>query len=179
MPAARRAARELGIDLTVVAGTGPDGVILKKDVLASAAEPSAPKINASPTARSMAAVEGVELDRLQGSGGSGPDRQGRCGRSSEERPQLGDVIPMSSMRQVIARRLSESAFGAPHITVFSEICLDELLALRDQVAGTIQDRYGIKPSVNDFLIKAVALNIVDQPMFNAQLAGEEIRSGPR
>lgn len=177
MPAARWAAREMGLDLRTVAGTGPDGVILKKDV-ADAAAKTGPKIAASPTARSMAAAEGVELDRLQGSGVRGKIVKADVAAHLKKGPQLGDVVPMSSMRQVIARRLSESAFGAPHITVFSEICLDELLALRERVAQPIHDRYGIKPSVNDFLIKAVALNIIDQPMFNAQLIGDEIRIRP-
>ena len=179
MPAARWAAREMGLDLRTVAGTGPDGVILKKDVVAAGkAAPTGPKIAASPTARSMAVAEGVELDRLQGSGVRGKIVKADVAAHLKKGPQLGDVVPMSSMRQVIARHLSESAFGAPHITVFGEICLDELLALRDRVAQPIHDRYGVKPSVNDFLIKAVALNIVDRPMFNAQLVGEEIRIMP-
>jgi len=85
---------------------------------------------------------------------------------------------MSSVRKVIARRMSESAFTAPHIYFFTEVWLDPLLDFRKMVLSDFEKHFNLRPSINDFLIKAVALNILDFPMLNAQLKGEEIHIMP-
>ncbi len=184
VPAARRLAREKGLSLEAVAGSGPGGTILLRDVegLQAGGEVS---VKATPLARKVAEVEGVALEGVAGTG-----VQGRIMRADVDRamtapapgpgmgPDIGKVIPMSSMRRVIARRMSESFFGAPHIYFFTDVCMDPLLKLRKDILPDFEERYGIRPSINDFLIKAVALNIVDFPMLNATIRGEEVHILP-
>ena len=179
VPAARIKAKEEILDLAVVTGTGPGGVILLKDVeTALTGKPVEPMVMASTLARSMAEKESVPLDQVQGTGVRDrimkKDVQAFMEKASSVGPGLGDIIPMSRVRKVVARRMSESAFTAPHIYFFTDICLDPLLDFRKAILPDFEKHFNLRPSVNDFLIKAVALNILDFPMLNAQLKGEEI-----
>jgi pyruvate dehydrogenase E2 component (dihydrolipoamide acetyltransferase) len=173
VPAARKLAREKGLSIETLTPTGPDGVILLRDVETAAAAPAA-KI--SSLAQRLAAKKGVSLDGIEGSG-----VRGRIMRRDVEnawveakRPGLGKVIPMASMRQVIARRMTQSAFSAPHIYFFTEIGLDPLLDFRHEILPEFEKEFGLRLSINDRLIKAVALNILDFPILNAQVTGQEI-----
>jgi pyruvate dehydrogenase E2 component (dihydrolipoamide acetyltransferase) len=180
MPAARRLAKDRGVDLAGVRGTGPDGVILLKDV--EAALPKETSARVSTLARRLAEKEGVPLEQVEGTG-----VRGRIMRADVaahvERPAaaagaaghgFGSKIPMSTVRKVIARRMSESAFTAPHIYFFTEVWMDPLLEFRSKIVAEFEKHFALRPSINDFLIKAVALNIADFPMLNAQIKGEEI-----
>jgi pyruvate dehydrogenase E2 component (dihydrolipoamide acetyltransferase) len=182
LPAARKLAQEQGVDLSSLTGTGPGGVIQVQDVEAASKTPPQPAIPASSLARRLAAREGVALQEIPGSG-----PRGRITRADVEqaaaavkRPPAarGRVIPMDNMRQVISRRMSESMLTAPHIYFFTEILMDPLLDFRREVVPEFERVLGLKPSVNDFLIKAVALNLVEFPLLNATLKGEEIHIHP-
>jgi len=177
MPAGRKLARDQGIDLSAVTGTGPDGVILLRDVRAAV---SGAGMKASTLARRLAEKEGTPLAGIAGTG-----VRGRVMVSDVERavadarsPDFGKVIPMDNIRRVIARRMSESAFTAPHIYFFADVAMDPLLGFRKQVSEDFEKKFGLRPSVNDFLIKAVALNILDFPIMNAQARGQEIHVQP-
>ncbi len=178
IPAARRLAQEKGVDLLSIAGTGPDGVILVRDVEAVLKTRHGPEIKASTLARGLAEKEGIALQEIQGSGVRGRIMRAdveRAAAAGEEPPAaMGKVIPMDGMRKVIARRMSESMFTAPHIYLFTEIRMDPLLSFRREIAAEFERSFSLKPSVNDFLIKAVALNLVEFPLLNATLKGEEI-----
>jgi pyruvate dehydrogenase E2 component (dihydrolipoamide acetyltransferase) len=175
VPAARRLAREKGLDLSKIQGTGPQGIILHKDV-EQLTEIGKQEAKISTLARRMAVKEGMSLGDIRGSGVRGRIMRADVQSAGAEakRPALGKVIPMQSMRQVIARRMSESAFTAPHIYFFSDILMDPLLNFRRQIAEEFENKFGLRPSVNDFLIKAVALNIRDFPMLNAFVKDQEI-----
>ncbi len=197
-PAARKLARMKDVDLSRVTPTGPHDTIMKKDVetyLSSmsqpdtaasisrqTAEPGDEKtIKASTLAYRYAEKEGVPLADVQGTG-----VRGRIMRPDVERavkdakaPKLGKVMAMDTKRQVIARRMSESAFTAPHIYLFMDIYLNPLLEFRKMIITDFDEKFGERPSVNDFLIKAVALNIVDFPILNAVLKEDEIYIQPQ
>jgi pyruvate dehydrogenase E2 component (dihydrolipoamide acetyltransferase) len=173
VPAARKLAQAKGLRIESLTPTGPDGVILLRDVEAAAA---APEAKISTLAQRLAAKEGVDLQGVAGTG-----IRGRIMRSDVEgalaaakRPELGKVMPMGNVRQVIARRMSESAFTAPHIYFFTDICLDPLLAFRQAILPDFEKEFGLRPSINDLLIKAVALNILDFPILNGRVQGQEI-----
>jgi pyruvate dehydrogenase E2 component (dihydrolipoamide acetyltransferase) len=183
VPAARALAKERGLDLGSITGTGPDGVIMAQDVnTALQAIAKTPKVRASTLARRLAEEEGASITEIQGTGIRDrimrADVRAYLEKVKPEESRLGDVIPMSSVRKVIARRMSESAFTAPHIYFFTEIWLDPLLDFRKLVLSDFEKHFSLRPSLNDFLIKAVALNIIDFPMLNAQLKGEEIHIMP-
>ena len=177
IPAARKLAMEKGLDITNITATGPDGVILFCDVEAALAA-TVPKI--STLAKRHAENKGVSLKGLEGSGVRGRIMRYDVQQAVEDAktPALGKIIPMDSMRQVIARRMSESAFTAPHIYFFSEIRLDPLLNFRKEIMAEFEQQFHLRPSINDFLIKAVALNIVDFPILNATIRDREIHIQP-
>ena len=182
LPAARRLAGKLGLDLTKINGTGPGGVILLKDVEAArvgAPESKTAKISTLPG--KAADREGLPLAQVSGTGVPGRLMGADMERTEEEAagPGLGKVIPMSTMRRVIARRMSDSASSAPHIYLFTDVWMEPLLLFREEILADFEEKFNLRPSINDFLIKAVALSIVDFPLLNATLRDEAIHILPR
>ena len=193
VPAARYLAKEQGVDLASIKGTGPDGIILVKDVEAAAgAAPKEVPVRVSTLGRKLAEKEGVPLEKVEGTGVRGRIMRADVSAYAESAyaesayaegaaargRRLGTKIPMSTVRKVIGRRMSESAFTAPHIYFFSDVWMDPLLEFREKVVSDFEKHFGLRPSVNDFLIKAVALNILDFPMLNGQVKGDEIHIMP-
>ena len=129
----------------------------------------------------MAEREGVPLEEVSGTGVRGRIMQADVSAWLTRRPAgpgLGDFIPMSNVRRVIARRMSQSALTAPHVHFFTDVGMDALLCFRKETAPDFQRHFGLKPSINDFLIKAVALNLCDFPMLNTRIKGDEIHILP-
>lgn len=145
-PIARRMARERGLDIADIDGTGPGGRIVRRDVEQAEAAGVA---DAAPSA---------PVSRGDGAGASAP--------ASAPAPEREGVtrIPHTGMRRAIARRLTESKTTVPHYYLRADVRVDALLELRKQVnaAGV-----GEKVSVNDFVMKAVAGALVDVPEANA------------
>ncbi|EQA97724.1 pyruvate dehydrogenase E2 component (dihydrolipoamide acetyltransferase) [Sphingobium wenxiniae] len=156
-PLARRLAQEKGVDLASVAGSGPNGRIVKADlegakpgVAAPAAAPSAPAPSAArapATAAAPAAVQDFGIPH--------------------------DVVKLSNMRKTIARRLTESKQQVPHIYLTVDIQLDKLLKLRGELNDGLAPR-GVKLSVNDLLIKALGVALIQVPECNVQFAGDQM-----
>ena len=187
VPIARKLAEETGVDLSLVTPTGPHGTIMKKDVeayLAARADEKRPQ-KVSNIARKVAEEFQVPLEGVQGTGAAGRimkadvfrAAEGKAAASKEEAP-VGQRIPMSKMRQVIARRLSESAFTAPHIYLFIDVNMDNTLHLRESLEEEFEKKFHARLSVNDLLIKAVALALQEFPALNATLKGNEIVTHP-
>jgi len=195
-PAARKLAKDKGIDLLSIRGSGPGGTILVKDVesfLATGGQAGV-RILATPTARKLAEREGIVLASVKGTGISGRvmkadvmgakagagAREPRPARISAKLPpvskyQLGQTIPMNSIRKVIAKRMVQSKFTAPHIYFFNDVDMEKLLTLREEIITEFEQNEGIRISINDFLIKAVALTLKEYPIVNSTVSGEEIR----
>ena len=156
-PLAKRLAAAQGIDLAQVSGSGPGGRIVKADLDSAekgAAKPapaaaSQPPADAKPAPAAAPAVSGI----------------------SEEIPH--EVVKLSNMRKVIARRLSESMQQSPHIYLTVDIQIDALLKLRGQLNASLEAR-GVKLSVNDLLIKALAVALMEVPDCNVSFAGETL-----
>jgi pyruvate dehydrogenase E2 component (dihydrolipoamide acetyltransferase) len=195
-PAARKLAKEKGVDLLSIQGSGPGGTILVKDVelFLRRGGQAGPRVLATPTARKLAEREGIALASVKGSGVSGrvmkadvietrSSLQSRAPKPkvSETRDaqvskyRLGQVIPMSSIRKVIAKRMAQSKFTAPHIYFFNDVDMEKLLTLREEILTEFEESEGIRISINDFLIKAVALTLKEFPLVNSMVSGEEIR----
>ncbi len=163
VPAARRRAAELGVDLTAVSGTGPDGLVRVADVEAAAAP--APAVDnrehAVPEAATLP-LRGAEPSA--GSLGAAPAEAG----DTEE-------IPLSSMRRVVARRLTESMQSTPHFYLTMAVDAEDLLGFRaqlnEQLAAGGQD---LKVSVNDLLVKACAGLLRANPALNVSFAGDKL-----
>jgi pyruvate dehydrogenase E2 component (dihydrolipoamide acetyltransferase) len=161
----------------------------------AAAPPRAPagegeggRVKASPLARSMAAQQNIPLASVSGSGPGGriikrdieawsasgqpAAAAAATGPAAPAGPALaaGQEIPLSNMRKVIARRLSESAFTAPHFYVTMEVDMGAAMSLREQVNAAAE----AKVSVNDLIVKACAKALTRHPMVNASWAEDKI-----
>jgi pyruvate dehydrogenase E2 component (dihydrolipoamide acetyltransferase) len=198
-PAARKLAKEKGIDLLSIRGSGPGGTILVKDVelFLGRGGQAGPRVLATPTARKLAEREGIALGSVKGTGVSGrvmkadvmESRSVSGSAAPKPRPsearvaqiskyRLGQIIPMNSIRKVIAKRMAQSKFTAPHIYFFNDVDMEKLLTLREEILTEFEENEGIRISINDFLIKAVALTLKEFPLVNSTVSGEEIRIFP-
>ena len=159
-PLARRLAKEQGIDIAALTGTGPHGRIVKADVEA-AAKGGAAKPAAAPTATPAPAAGAMP---------TGPSASTVAkmyeGREYEE-------VALDGMRKTIAARLTEAKQTIPHFYLRRDVQLDNLMKFRSQLNAQLESR-GVKLSVNDFIIKACALALQDVPDANAVWAGDRI-----
>ena len=155
-PLAKRIAREAGIDLAAIAGSGPHGRVVERDVRAAdlrATAKAAPRPVATASAAAPAPVQGMGDDTIKKMFASG---------SYEE-------VPHDSMRKTIARRLTEAKSTIPHFYLTVDCELDALMALREQInaaAPMVDGKPTYKVSVNDFVIKALALALKRVPDAN-------------
>ncbi|MBA7676501.1 Dihydrolipoyllysine-residue succinyltransferase component of 2-oxoglutarate dehydrogenase complex [subsurface metagenome] len=186
-PAVRKLASEHDIDLSLIAGSGPEGTILKRDVedyVARVLAGEKERVKASPIARKLAQREGIDLTAVTGSGVGGRIMKkdvlaAGAEKEVEEKPtfKFGETVPMTKMRRVIAQRMTAS-FTTPHIYFFNEVNMQKLLKLRNDILPDFEKRFNIRISVNDFLIKVVALTIRDYPILNATVADDQIKIFP-
>jgi pyruvate dehydrogenase E2 component (dihydrolipoamide acetyltransferase) len=154
-PLARRLAEQRGIDLSSLTGSGPGGRIVKADVDGAAGRPAAAPAPA-PEAAPVPAAAPAPAPVAHGV----PDI-----------PH--EAVKLSNMRKTIARRLTESKQQVPHIYLTVDIRLDALLKLRSELNASLESR-GVKLSVNDFMIKALAAALAEVPECNVQYTGSEL-----
>jgi pyruvate dehydrogenase E2 component (dihydrolipoamide acetyltransferase) len=146
-PLVRKVAGEKGVDLAALAGTGPNGRIVRRDLERFlAARPAAPAAPAALAAPAAAPVPSPPAAPVAGT----------------------RLIPHTPMRRAIARRLNESKATVPHFYLTTECVVDDLLALRRQV----NEASPVKVSVNDFVIMAAAAAFRDVPEANVTWSDE-------
>ena len=151
-PLARRIAAEKGVDLAGVSGSGPNGRIVKADVEGAtpgAAPAKAEAAPASPSAPAPAAKPAAIPDIPH------------------------ETTKLSNIRKTIARRLTESKQTVPHIYLTVDVRLDALLKLRGELNHSLASR-GVKLSVNDLLIKALGVALVQVPSCNVMFTPDQL-----
>ena len=151
-PLARRIAAEKGVDLSGVSGSGPNGRIVKADVEGAkpgAAPAKAEAAPASPSAPAPAAKPAAIPDIPH------------------------ETTKLSNIRKTIARRLTESKQTVPHIYLTVDVRLDALLKLRGELNHSLASR-GVKLSVNDLLIKALGVALVQVPSCNVMFTPDQL-----
>ena len=153
-PVARRLAEEHGVDLRQVQGSGPGGRITKEDVEA-AAQQGGQRQAAAPVAAATAP-------------GAAREERQPTPRPKEEV----EVVELSKMQTTIAMRLAQSKFSAPHFYVTSEIGMDDAVRLRQMFNEAVDKSEAI--SINDLIIKAIALALTKFPEVNASWADGRI-----
>ncbi|MCU6455664.1 pyruvate dehydrogenase complex dihydrolipoamide acetyltransferase [Sphingomonas sp. A2-49] len=157
-PLARRIAADTGVDLSGVTGSGPNGRIVKADVegaKAGAATPAAATAAApAPAAPAPAAKPAAVPDIPH------------------------EATKLSNMRKTIARRLTESKQTVPHIYLTVDVRLDALLKLRGELNASLESR-GVKLSVNDMLVKALAAALIAVPKCNVMFTPDQLISFKR
>jgi pyruvate dehydrogenase E2 component (dihydrolipoamide acetyltransferase) len=171
-PLVRKLAGERGIDLAGLAGTGPNGRIVRRDLeRLLAAAPARPQAAASALAPPGEATAGGEVEPAVVRDSASPLPRTDSGGPG---PAAGDLIPHTPMRRAIARRLTESKATVPHFYLTAEPVVDELLALRKRVNDALpaNGQGAGKVSVNDFVIAAVAAAFCDVPEANVTWSDE-------
>ena len=158
-PLARRIAGQKGVDLSAVKGSGPNGRIVKADVEgfqpgAAAPAAAAPAPVAAPVAPAAAAPAAA------------PSYGPPADVPFEE-------VNLSNMRKTIARRLQESKQTVPHFYLTVDCEIDALMKVRKELNSRLE-KEGVKVSVNDFVIRAVALALKKVPAANVQFAGDKM-----
>ncbi len=199
-PIARRLAREKGVDLAAVSGSGPGGRIVEADVLAAAeaarTAAEAGRVSASPLARRLAREHGIDLASVAGTGPGGrvveadinaavaaaaaappPAPEPATAPAAADEPQPAaegsERSDLSRMRQAIASVTSGSKREAPHFYVAVDIDMGAAMALRRDVNDELPASSRV--SVNDLIVKASALAIGKHPKFNSFFRGDHLQ----
>jgi pyruvate dehydrogenase E2 component (dihydrolipoamide acetyltransferase) len=165
-PLARRMAEQAGLDISAIRGSGPNGRIVKADIDAARAggqagrKPAAAAATAAPSAAPAAAALAPAAVSAASLAAIGPHK----------------LVPLSSMRRVIARRLTESKQQVPHFYLTVDCVIDRLLAGRAALNAKSPEKGpgAFKLSVNDFVIKAVAVALRQVPAANASYSDDGI-----
>jgi pyruvate dehydrogenase E2 component (dihydrolipoamide acetyltransferase) len=144
-PLAKKIARDNKVDLGRLQGTGPGGRVVRKDVEAALSTGQTSKVEGRPSMPVPSVVPVSQEDQ---------------------------TIPLTKLRQAIARRMVESKTSVPHFYVTHEYKMDALMAMRKQINDYLPENE--KLSVNDFIIKAVALTLREFPNLNASFAGDKV-----
>ncbi len=181
-PAAKRRARELGLDLSQVTGRGPAGRIQWIDVEEAGRQEQAQisTVHATPVAKRAAADLAVDLSQLSGSGSGGRVVKADVLQAAApivptpaELPTGLTTQPLTGLRRVIAQRMSQSAFTAPHVTLFTEADATDLVTARAQLNAELAAA-SIKISYNALFVAIVARLLAEQPYLNACLVDDTI-----
>ena len=165
-PLARRMAEQAGLDISAIRGSGPNGRIVKADIDAARAggqagrKPAVAAATAAPSAAPAAAALAPAAVSAASLAAIGPHK----------------LVPLSSMRRVIARRLTESKQQVPHFYLTVDCVIDRLLAGRAALNAKSPEKGpgAFKLSVNDFVIKAVAVALRQVPAANASYSDDGI-----
>ena len=169
-PRAQRKAKELGVEVQLVEGSGPEGAVIEKDIISYYQNH---RTKVSPVAQKIAKKVGLDIGAIKGTGIKGKvtkrDLQEILAKS-EEVNKIEKRISYTGMRKIIGDRLSQSKFTAPHIYFTVSVDMSKVIDLLNRFNQDSEE----KISINDFLVFAVAKVLAEQLNINCSLFGEEI-----
>ena len=181
-PAAKKLAKEKGIDLTLVTGTGPNGRITEDDVKnytpapavpAAPAAEEVPKVKASPLAAAVAADLGLDLEKIGAKDRVLAEDILRYLESTREKAEEApkeELVPMNGMRKAIAKNMLNSHMTSPTVTANLSVDMSAMKAYREQLKAK-----EIKVSYTDLLVKFVAKALTEYPLLNCSVEDNKIR----
>jgi pyruvate dehydrogenase E2 component (dihydrolipoamide acetyltransferase) len=172
-PAAKRTAKELGLNLSLLTKAPGKKRIEKKDITVFL---EANKIKTTPLAQKIAAEHALDLSSAGKKSGAriysgdltipAPAKE-RTGRKDA-------VAPVQGMRKVIAAQLRKSLDVAVHVSMSAEVDMANALSLRACITDSVRAEYGVKPSLNDIVLKCVAVSLLQHPRLNSVFDGANI-----
>jgi pyruvate dehydrogenase E2 component (dihydrolipoamide acetyltransferase) len=177
-PRARKTAHEKGVELAHVAGTGPNGRIVERDVLATlSAHPKA-----TPMAVKTAGVLGVDLAAVGGTGVSGRITKADVEAAVPvaipvvaplpvETPVV-ESVPITGLRHIIAERMAASHTTTARVTLVTEADATSFVEAREQLKASVAEEWGFAPGFNDLLGLIVARVLLEFPYMNARLSAD-------
>jgi len=165
-PRARNKAASLHINPSTIPGTGAGGRVMESDVVSFASGMGA----ATPTAKRIAEQTGADLSKIAGSGPKGKIMKSDIAGAKAAPPVIASgetrSVPLTPMRRIIAQRMADSLFSAPHYYVTVEIDMSNVVKMRASLAW--------KPSYNDFVMRATAVSLTRFPAVNARWTDDAI-----
>ncbi len=165
-PLARRLAKEAGLDLARITGTGPNGRIVKADIEAASTSGTVASSTAQTSPREIQSqAETTAVGALKGGQSEYLTQMGIA-------PDSYDLVPINNIQKIVATRLSASNLNVPEFPLSVDCRIDDLLALRKQLNSNTPE--GVKISVNDMLIRACALALKKVPKANASYSPDGI-----
>ena len=195
-PIAKKLAKEHGIDLAQIAGTGPNGKIDKGDVLAfiesgASAQPEAASVKASPVAKKLAKEHGIDLGQITGTGPGGkigkddvltaieqqavaPTAPAVPAAAASGEPGVKATLPLRGLRGAIAANMMKSLATTAQLTATMEYDASEIVALRKALL-TKEEQLGLRISYLDIMTMIFARAAQQAPIVNAAIVGEEIK----
>ena len=191
-PMVRKMAKDAGIDITTVSGTGPDGRVLEKDLQGAAGRTAGAKANATPAVQALAASLGVDLSRVTGTGPGGRIAENDVRAAAPAAPKGArasaapapltftpagaaasgeEIVPFVGIRRKIAEKMAQSKRTVADVTHVDECDMTAVLALREELKTVAASR-GVKLTFLPFIIKALTKTLAQYPMFNSSLNEE-------
>ena len=177
-PRARKTAGEKGFDILTIPGSGPEGLVIERDVLSFTPAPAAPVVKATPLAKKVAEIEGVDLAEAKGTGSHGKvtkdDIMAVVAARAEAAAAGGAVRgtrvePMSRMRKIIADRMVNNLNTQAQAQHLVTVDMTNAAALR-----AAYKKKDIKVSYNDIVMYAVSRALMEFPIMNASIDGDNI-----
>jgi len=159
-PLVRKIAREHGVNLSQVSGTGLGGRITKQDILAFIERvPSAPAATPAPTAQPSQPTT------------AGPSRPSAPAPAAYP----GDLVPLTNMRKIIAQRMIESRRTSAHVHCMYEVDFTRIVNLRAKHKNGFEQRHGVRLTFMPFFVRAAIIAVQQWPIINASLEGDSVR----
>jgi pyruvate dehydrogenase E2 component (dihydrolipoamide acetyltransferase) len=155
-PLVRKIANENQVDLTQVPGSGSQGRITKDDILGHLAKPAAAAAPAAPAAAATAAAP-------------------KPATPPPAAPMPGELVPMTKMRSIIAKRMVESKATSPHVHTVFKVDMTRIVRLREKEKGKYEQRNGVKLTYMPFITRAAVVALRKHPIVNAAIQGDAIQ----
>jgi 2-oxoglutarate dehydrogenase E2 component (dihydrolipoamide succinyltransferase) len=166
-PLVRKIAREHGISLSQVSGTGLGGRITKQDIMQFIE-------NQGSSVGTAASVRPAERNEAPAAAQPAPAAPAPP-RPATPAPYPGDLVPMSNMRKLIAKHMIESRRTSAHVHCMYEVDLTRIVNLRNKLKSAFEQRHGARLTFMPFFVRAAIIAIQQWPIVNANIEGENIR----
>jgi len=188
-PLARRLAQEAGVDVAQIGGTGPDGRVVKKDVLSHAA---ANRVRITPVAEKIAQEHKIDLKQVPGTGPGGKITKddiatflakasattapaAAAPKTGGEKMAEGDkLVKLTSMRKVISRKMLQSCNEAAMAYMTNSIDATAIQNFRERILASTEKQHKVRVTITDFVIKITAMAIERHPVINTRWTGDGI-----
>lgn len=193
-PLAKRLAREKDLDISLIAGTGPEGRIIQKDVLAYEASAPSSRIPITPVAKKMAEEMGVDIAQVKGTGPGGrivkediesfaaaaKTAQAPAAAAAQPaaakaagKPAEGDkLVKFTGMRKIIAQKMLQSKVQAAQAYMSNNCDASAIQAFREQLLAYAEKKFGVRVTITDIMMKITACAIKAHPVINTRFTEE-------
>jgi len=161
-PLVRKIAAENQVDLHQVPGTGASGRITKSDILGHLEKPAAPAAPSAPRPAPVAAPAPAAAPTPAPA------------KPAPSTQQLGELVPMTKMRSIIARRMVESKATSPHVHTIFKVDMTRIVKLREKEKAKYEQRNGVKLTYMPFITRAAVVALRKHPVVNAAIQGDAI-----